>query len=94
LVAASAVVPIKPSDIRLKSGRGILIFCRILKNIPIRLSHSKQQKRLGTSIIFRSNDSATTVLPKVVHRTGNVASRVSRYLLIRGVSRYDFIKAA
>jgi len=37
---------------------------------------------------------ACTVPPKVVHRTGNAAGGVSRYLLIQGVGRYDFVKAA
>ncbi len=37
---------------------------------------------------------ACTVPPGVVHRSGNAAESVSRYLLIQGVGRYDFIKAA
>lgn len=34
------------------------------------------------------------VPPGVVHRSGNAADNVSRYLLVQGVGRYDFIKAA
>lgn len=34
-----------------------------------------------------------TVPPKAVHRSGNAAGGVSRYLLVQGVGRYDFIKA-
>lgn len=33
------------------------------------------------------------VPPKVVHRAVNAADSVSRYLLIQGVGRYDFVKA-
>lgn len=34
-----------------------------------------------------------TVAPGVVHRAGNPAEHVSRYLLVQGVGRYDYIKA-
>jgi quercetin dioxygenase-like cupin family protein len=37
---------------------------------------------------------AGTVPPKVVHRAVNAADGVSRYLLIQGVGRYDFVEAA
>jgi quercetin dioxygenase-like cupin family protein len=37
---------------------------------------------------------AFTVPPKVVHRAVNAADGVSRYLLIQGVGRYDFVEAA
>jgi quercetin dioxygenase-like cupin family protein len=37
---------------------------------------------------------ACTVPPKVVHRAVNAADGVSRYLLIQGVGRYDFVAAA
>lgn len=32
-----------------------------------------------------------TLPPGVVHRAGNPADRVSRYLLVQGIGRYDFI---
>jgi quercetin dioxygenase-like cupin family protein len=34
-----------------------------------------------------------TIPPKVVHRAGNATNGVSRYLLVQGVGRYDFVKA-
>jgi len=35
-----------------------------------------------------------TIPPQVVHRAGNAADGVGRYLLVQGVGRYDFVKAA
>jgi quercetin dioxygenase-like cupin family protein len=35
-----------------------------------------------------------TVEPAVVHRAGNAADGVSRYLLVQGIGRYDFVKAS
>lgn len=35
-----------------------------------------------------------TIPPGVVHRTSNLAEGVSRYLLVQGIGRYDFVKAA
>jgi quercetin dioxygenase-like cupin family protein len=32
-----------------------------------------------------------SVAPGIVHRSGNAAAGVSRYLLVQGVGRYDFI---
>lgn len=32
--------------------------------------------------------------PGVVHSTSNAADGISRYLLVQGVGRYDFVKAA
>jgi hypothetical protein len=40
-----AAIPFGPGGIRLESGHDILIFCRILENIPTKMSHFKQQKR-------------------------------------------------
>ena len=37
---------------------------------------------------------AGTVPPKAVHRAVNSADGVSRYLLVQGVGRYDFVEAA
>ena len=37
---------------------------------------------------------ACSVPPRVVHRAVNAADGVSRYLLIQGVGRYDFVAAA
>ena len=34
------------------------------------------------------------VPPGVVHRAGNAAESVSRYLLVQGVGRYDYVRAA
>lgn len=34
-----------------------------------------------------------SVPPRVVHRSGNAADGVSRYLLVQGVGRYDFVTA-
>ncbi|MGH2928184.1 MAG: cupin domain-containing protein, partial [Solirubrobacteraceae bacterium] len=35
-----------------------------------------------------------TVTPGTVHRAGNPASGVSRYLLVQGIGHYDYIKVA
>lgn len=35
-----------------------------------------------------------TIPPGVVHCAGNAADGVSRYLLVQGIGRYDFVKAA
>ena len=35
-----------------------------------------------------------TIPPGIVHRSANAAAGVSRYLLVQGVGRYDFVKAA
>ena len=32
--------------------------------------------------------------PGVVHRAGNAGDGASRYLLVQGVGRYDFVRAA
>lgn len=34
-----------------------------------------------------------TVAPGIVHRSGNAAAGISRYLLVQGVGRYDFVTA-
>lgn len=34
-----------------------------------------------------------TVTPGMVHRAGNAAAEVSRYLLVQGIGRYDFLTA-
>lgn len=36
---------------------------------------------------------ACMVTPGVVHRAGNPAAEVSRYLLVQGMGRYDFVTA-
>lgn len=35
-----------------------------------------------------------TIPSGIVHRSANAAPRVSRYLLVQGIGRYDFVKAA
>ncbi len=34
-----------------------------------------------------------SIPPRVVHRSGNAADGISRYLLVQGVGRYDFVTA-
>ncbi|MDA8049465.1 MAG: cupin domain-containing protein [Rhodospirillales bacterium] len=55
--------------------------------IDVELSDPPQTKRLGPG-------QTLTVPPGTVHRSGNATEGVSRYLLVQGVGRYDFVKEA
>ena len=43
-------------------------------------------------LLLRPGESCT-VPPGAVHRSGNAGEGVSRYLLVQGIGRYDFVKA-
>lgn len=55
--------------------------------IEVTLRDSAQTRRLQPGETF-------TIPPGVVHRAGNGAAGVSRYLLVQGIGRYDYVKAA
>jgi quercetin dioxygenase-like cupin family protein len=53
---------------------------------------SVERKTLRERLLLRPGESCT-VTPGVVHRAGNAATGVSRYLLVQGIGRYDFVTA-
>jgi quercetin dioxygenase-like cupin family protein len=55
--------------------------------IEVTLRDPPQTQRLRPGETF-------VIPPGVVHRAGNGAEGVSRYLLVHGVGRYDFVKTA
>ncbi len=55
--------------------------------IEVTLRDPPQTQRLRPGETFM-------IPPGVVHRAGNGAEGVSRYLLVQGIGRYDFVKAA
>lgn len=54
--------------------------------IEVELRDPAKTRRLGPGDTF-------VIPPGVVHRSGNAAPGISRYLLVQGGGRYDFVKA-
>ena len=54
--------------------------------IEVELRDPAETRRLGPGDTF-------AIPPGVVHRSGNAAPGISRYLLVQAGGRYDFVKA-
>ena len=54
--------------------------------IEVELRDPAETRRLAPGDTF-------AIPPGVVHRSGNAAPGISRYLLVQGGGRYDFVKA-
>lgn len=51
---------------------------------------SVELKTSADQLLLRPGETCT-VAPGVVHRAGNAAAEISRYLLVQGIGRYDFV---